>query len=114
MSGQHETIGASTAVFAMLGIVGAYAWRTGSTGVTRWAHRWAPLVAAVALLALTGAGGERTDVVAHLAGFLAGAVMGTLQAHVPDRLRTPVLQWSAGIASVAVVIGAWSWALLTL
>ena len=64
----HTAIGASTAVFAALGIVSAY------TRQRRWLERHlglrrlAPLGAGVLLLAYLGFGGERTDVGAHVIG----------------------------------------------
>jgi membrane associated rhomboid family serine protease len=60
----HSSVGASTAVFATLGLLSAYAWRKRAGQGDRWAYRWAPLVAGVILLGFTGAGGERTDVLA--------------------------------------------------
>jgi rhomboid protease GluP len=109
----QSSIGASTAVFAMLGIVGAYAWQRRQGRFNRWAHRTAPLIAAVALLAFTGVGDERTDIVAHLAGFGAGAGMGVLQANLRSAwLDRSSVQWMLGGLACAVVAGAWSWALL--
>jgi rhomboid protease GluP len=116
MPDHQETIGASTAVFAMLGLVAAYAWRRGSGkragSSKRSVHSWAPLVAGIALLGITGAGGENTDVFAHLSGFAAGALLGVVHGHV----RTPFLdgrlgQFIAGALTAATVIGAWSFAL---
>lgn len=98
--------GASTAVFATLGLLAGYEWRRRAAAPERRAWRWAPLVAGVFLLAFTGSGGENTDVVAHLAGFAAGAAAGVMQARwrVP---RGPRAQWIAGISAVAVVAAAW-------
>lgn len=112
MSDQQQTIGASTAVFAMLGLVAAYAWRKGSGRSQRWVHRWAPLVAGIALLGVTGTGGEHTDVLAHLCGFTAGVALGVIHGHVP----TPFLdrkggQLIAGVLALGSVAGAWWWAL---
>jgi membrane associated rhomboid family serine protease len=106
----HSSVGASTAVFATLGLLAAYAWRQRSGGTERRAYRWAPLIAGVFLLAFTGAGGENTDVLAHLTGFAAGAVAGALHAawRVP---RGPVAQVVAGAASLAAIIAAWVLAL---
>jgi rhomboid protease GluP len=111
MPGEHRTIGASTAVFATLGMVAAYAWRQRAAGSLRWAHRVAPLVAAVALLALTGTGGERTDVVAHLTGFGSGALMGLVHASPrPSQFLERIQQrWSA-VAALVLICGAWGWA----
>lgn len=109
--GEHQSsIGASTAVFAMLGIVGAYAWRRGAGRFTRWAQRGAPLVAAVALLAFTGVGDERTDIVAHLAGFGVGAGMGVLQANLrAGWLDRRAVQRVLAACACAVVAAAWAW-----
>jgi len=75
--GDYRSLGASTAIFAGVGLLvgrGIWvAWRS------RHPHRWraifASLAAGVAVLGLYGAGGQRVDVTAHLAGFLAGLVV---------------------------------------
>lgn len=106
------TIGASTAVFATLGMVAAYAWRGHTSTAARWAHRWAPLIAAVALLAFTGTAGERTDVLAHLTGFGSGALFGLLHAH--PKMHTALTKlsqvWTGALACITIV-GAWAWAM---
>lgn len=110
MPGGHTTIGASTAVFATLGLVAAYSWKRHSIGALRWAHRFAPLIAAAALLGFTGAGGERTDVLAHLTGFASGALVGLLNALPQTRAffkRIP--QLASGLLAIAIVIAAWRW-----
>lgn len=112
MGTQQSSIGASTAVFAMLGLVGAFAWRRGQSRFQRWAHRAAPLLAAVALLAFTGVGGERTDVIAHIAGFATGVGTGILQAKlVSRRLDTPLAQGFLGVVACGIAVGAWVWGL---
>src|SRR5690606_3753470 len=106
------SVGASTAVFATLGLVAAYSWRSRADRRMRWAHRWAPLIAGAALLAFTGAGGERTDVVAHVTGFICGAAVGAAHASpIMRRLRAPVFQGVSGAICVAVVVVAWRAAL---
>jgi hypothetical protein len=75
-------------------------------------RRTAPLIAGVALLAFTGTGGENTDVLAHLAGFIVGSATGALAARV--RLPAPGrngVQWTAGFAAVAMIAMAWGFAL---
>jgi rhomboid protease GluP len=112
MSAGSSSIGASTAVFATLGLVAAHSWRERSSSRMRWAHRWAPLIAGVALLAFTGAGGENTDVIAHVTGFLAGAAVGALHAWKPlPSLDDWRVQLAAGLLSVGVILGAWAAAL---
>jgi membrane associated rhomboid family serine protease len=106
----HSSVGASTAVFATLGLLAAYAWRKRAGQGDRWAYRWAPLVAGVILLGFTGAGGERTDVLAHLTGFAMGALAGV--AHATWRVpRGSVAQAAAGLLSLALVTIAWVLAL---
>ena len=72
------SLGASTANFAALGLTGAFMWRRRRAGNMAWRQSFAPLFAALALLAYTGVGGERTDVVAHFTGFAAGVGSGLL------------------------------------
>lgn len=109
----RTTIGASTAVFATLGLVAAYAWKQHSAGALRWAQRFAPLIAAIALLAFTGAGGERTDVLAHLTGFASGALVGLANALAQTRrFFKSIPQPISGFIAVTIVIGAWAWGFL--
>ncbi|HTS52312.1 MAG TPA: rhomboid family intramembrane serine protease [Burkholderiales bacterium] len=109
----HRAIGASTAVFATLGLLAAYSWRRRSGPSARWPYRWAPLIAAVALLALLGAGGEHTDVLAHLTGFFAGTVFGVVYGSLAilGSGRAPT-QLLAGASALAAIVGAWVWALI--
>lgn len=108
----HRAIGASTAVFAALGLLGSLGWAGRRRSVQGWIYRFGPIVAAVALLAYTGAGGERTDVGAHIWGFAAGLGAGWLAAFLPRAvlLRTAV-QGLAGLTAVAALAAAWLLAL---
>jgi rhomboid protease GluP len=76
----YSSIGASTAIFAGVGLLSGrsvrIAWR--STHPHRWRAMFAPFAAGATVLALYGAGGQRVDVGAHLAGFVAGFVLGFL------------------------------------
>ena len=59
------------------------------------------MVGAVVLLAWLGTGGERTDIVAHLTGFLAGFGMGAVLGRVVRlRAAAPMRQWLLGAVSV--------------
>jgi rhomboid protease GluP len=112
MPAQASSIGASTAVFATLGLVAALSFRSRSDSRMRWAHRYAPLIAGVALLAFTGAGGENTDVIAHITGFVSGAVLGTAHAwKSPPALHDWRVQASAAFIAVGVLVAAWAAAL---
>jgi len=109
----HRSIGASTAVFAALGLVAGFVWRAKLFSQDRWPLRIGPIVGGIALLAYTGTGSpdSNTDTGAHLVGFVCGFVTGTLLTlvyrYVPD-LR---VQKIAGTAAVAIVIFAWITAL---
>jgi rhomboid protease GluP len=76
--GPYRSIGASTAVFAALGLLTGRALR--AVGRDRSARGWrsvfAPLAAGTVLLGLFGAGGLHIDVGAHGAGFAAGLALG--------------------------------------
>lgn len=109
----HRSVGASTAVFAALGLVAAFVWGISRRYALGWARRWAPVVGAVALLAYTGTGDERTDVFAHLAGFVTGALGGAVlyrlvRAPAPSAARVQGL--AAAVAALTIVL-AWALAL---
>ncbi|SHI97372.1 Rhomboid family protein [Malonomonas rubra DSM 5091] len=75
-SPSHRSIGASTAVFAAVGLLAAINMMR-YRGNLR--HRWPlPVAAALGLLALLGVGGENTDIGAHLFGFACGTLAGIL------------------------------------
>ncbi len=80
--GSYQSIGASTAVFGGLGLLTGRAVRTLRTGDAgrHWRALLVPLAAGATLLALFGAGGLHTDVVAHATGFAAGLALGALVA----------------------------------
>ena len=104
--------GASTAVFAALGLLCGYSWRMRNSSQLRWAARWAPLVGGVVLLAWLGTGDEHTDVVAHLTGFLAGTALGTALPLMRRVHRaSPRSGLTLGILSIVIVTGAWLLAL---
>ena len=50
----HRSIGASTAVFAALGLVAGYVWRARLMSQERWVYRNGPIVGGLALLMYTG------------------------------------------------------------
>ncbi|MGH7836163.1 MAG: rhomboid family intramembrane serine protease [Candidatus Binatia bacterium] len=107
----HVSIGASTAVFGAVGMLGGLAVaRSGPRKAPR-RRRWAPVAAAVALLAMLGTGGERVDVLAHFFGFLFGGVLGVLFAFVAPYPPGRLLQWGCGSATLALLIYCWMVAL---
>ena len=110
----HTSLGASTAVFAALGILTAYTWRRGFLRETPWRWRLAPIVAGIGLLAFTGAGGENTDLFAHLAGFVAGfgTGLGLARWLTLRRLKSRTTQRVCAAVTLALVAGAWAWGLI--
>jgi membrane associated rhomboid family serine protease len=121
----HRAVGASTAVFAALGALAAYAWRSRFSQRDRWVRRWGPLVAGVILLGWFGTGGgeqidafgqavvdRSVDIVGHLGGFVMGAILGVVAAlpAVKQRLAR-VSQWISGGVAVALVALSWALAL---
>jgi membrane associated rhomboid family serine protease len=109
---EQRSIGASTAVFAALGILSAYAWTLETATNLRWAKRLGPLIAGVILLGFLGAGGERTDVVAHVTGFASGCLLGVALGKIPEhRFDSRGLQWLAGTFTLATIAVAWWFAM---
>ena len=79
--GDYRSIGASTAVFAGLGLLTGRSLRQrGQPG--RWRPLLVPFAAGLTMLGLFGAGGEQTDVLAHVAGFGTGTVFGFVASRV--------------------------------
>jgi membrane associated rhomboid family serine protease len=106
----HLSVGASTAVFAALGILTTWRWRRGFEPNTSWRVRFAPLYAGIALLAFTGTAGESTDLGAHLFGFVSGLLLGLLAARVAERLG-PRAQMAFAASSALCCLVAWRAAL---
>ena len=108
----HFSLGASTAVFAALGILTACqtidAMR--STREVRFWEVILPLGAGLALLAYLGVGDEHTDLLAHLWGFLAGGCLGALATLLQLKKRTPVICQNL-LAALAPAIFAIAWVL---
>lgn len=108
----HRAIGASTAVFAALGLVAGFVWRGKLMAQDRWPYRIGPIVGGFALLMYTGTGGEKTDIGAHLMGFLCGLVAGMLLTAARGLLSSQRLQLVSGITALATIGGAWCIAIM--
>jgi len=108
----HRAVGASTAVFAALGLLVGFAWRHGLTLRDRFKYAYAPVFGGVALLALLGAGDQHVDVLAHALGFVAGVATGWLYSRLGvPRSRGRGVQSAAGAAALGLVALAWALAL---
>ncbi len=108
----HRAVGASTAVFAALGLLAGFGWARRLNTRERRLYRWAPLLAGVCLLALLGTGNAHVDVLGHLMGFIAGTALGRVfaTAGVP-RSRSGGRQASAAVVALAILAAAWFLAL---
>jgi len=107
----HRSIGASTAVFATLGLLAGYVWRGQLMAQDRWPTRMGPIIGGLALLMFTGTGDENTDIGAHLMGFVCGFGVGMLLT-VLGRMPAPArVQYAAGAAAFGLVVLAWLLAL---
>lgn len=104
----HRAIGASTAVFAALGLIAALMWRAEARRTGSWARRYAPLIGAAVLLAYIGTGDAQTDAVAHLTGFIAGIFAGAAyDVRRPRWLQSAVVQAAAGLGTLALLAACW-------
>lgn len=77
----YRSLGASTAIFAGLGLLTGRAVRVALAHrghPHRWRMLFVPLAAGCTVLALYGAGAGNVDVPAHASGFLAGGMLGFL------------------------------------
>lgn len=77
-SDEYRSLGASTAIFAAVGLLTGRALRVvlRVNHPHRWRTLFGPLAAGLTVLALYGAGGQQVDVMAHVTGFAAGLVLG--------------------------------------
>jgi rhomboid protease GluP len=109
----HRAVGASTAIFGAVGLLAAIS-------MVRYRHnlrprrRWTlPVAAALGLLAMLGAGGENTDLGAHLFGFLFGLPLGFAAELAIEKYGRPHWKINAlmTMTSIGIVTAAW-WAAL--
>jgi rhomboid protease GluP len=108
----HRAIGASTAVFALLGLLTGLAWSERMQLRERMWYRWAPLIAGICLLSFFGAGGEHVDVLGHLLGFLFGVAAGWLYPYAGiSRNHGMRVQIAMGICTLCLIALAWFLAL---
>jgi len=112
LSPDYVSAGASTAVFATVGLISAATWQMRrAQHVPGW-RRAAPLVGGLMLLAWLGTEGEHTDVLSHGLGFAAGLALGALSAtQAGARVLARIPQTAAAIATLAWMAGCWALAL---
>src|SRR5262245_26064417 len=99
---EHDSIGASTAVFGAIGILGGLAAVRG-----RRARRpWVPIAGSLALLAMLGTE-KNADLGAHVLGLACGVVLGLLVGAGTSRVAPAPVQWALGLATCVVVAISW-------
>ena len=109
----HTSIGASTAIFAAVGLLAALRQKRRPGRMSAGLRDWVPLAGGVMLLALLGFSEGQTDILAHVFGFASGVGVGSLLAWLdrpwpedrPTQLRCA---WAAG----GIVALAWLCAIL--
>lgn len=101
----HVSVGFSTGLFAAVGgMAGAY---MAQTMRPHPASLLGALGAALAILAMLGAGGERVDYGAHIWGLALGLLLTTpWQAFLGKRVGR-ISQWLAGLLALGILAGAW-------
>jgi membrane associated rhomboid family serine protease len=109
MGQPHRSIGASTAVFAAVGLLAASQVAVDREAESvRWTERVAPVVGGVAILGLLGSSAQ-SDLWAHFLGLVVGAFVG-LAVLLPKRGRRPVGtvgQLAYGALAAALILLAW-------
>jgi rhomboid protease GluP len=114
--GAHFSIGASTAVFAALGLItGVGLWVAVMQPAERWTMpRWLiPAFGGLTLLGLLGVGeglDGRIDVAAHISGFICGGVVGFLCA-TRQRFFVQAAAYGRWIGVLAIVLIGLAWLL---
>ena len=107
LDSSHMSIGASTAVFAALGLLAGYVWRGQLMAQDRWSTRLGPIFGGLALLMFTGTGDARTDIGAHLMGFVFGFAAGMLLTRFGTTPAGPQVQKIAGSTALGIIVFAW-------
>lgn len=105
----HSTVGASTGVFGLIGVLtGLAAWRRHQRGA-RGRGAWVALGAGLALVAMLGGAGPKVALAAHLFGLGTGALAGIALAYPLAQRPRPktAAQLAAFLMSVAAMALAW-------
>jgi membrane associated rhomboid family serine protease len=108
----HVSVGASTATFGALGLLGGLQlvrWVRGAPGLPGFVRRrqaLAVLAACLGIFAMLGVG-EKSDVLAHLFGLGVGLLLGATCEPLGRRPLRGATQLALGLASAGVVAGAW-------
>jgi membrane associated rhomboid family serine protease len=105
---EHTSIGASTAIFASIGLLAALRLARRQHFEFSVLRNWTPVAGGLALLAFLGFSGENTDMLAHVLGFGSGIAAGLMLARWNrDWAVDRGLQWACAGIAAAVVASAW-------
>lgn len=110
----HIFVGFSTSVFSIIGLMTALQTHIYFKNKQSPLRIFTPFMAGLALLALFGSSGERTDLGAHLFGLLCGGLVGLFFNDLIIKLRTRIsVQLFSLLFSALILITAWTIALQT-
>jgi rhomboid protease GluP len=104
--GSHVSVGASTVIFAAIGILTVLRIVTPGGVGSRLGKWWVAVAASLVLLALLGTG-PNADLLAHIFGLLAGGAVGLLGALTIRWMPPASVQWLLVAAAGAAVYAAW-------
>ena len=107
----HLSVGASTAVFAAVGLCAILTFGRKIKRANRSWRSWAPLAAGLALLGFMGAA-PATDLLAHFFGFTAGVALGGIYLCLVRQVLAWPLQLSAALLALTLTITGWLWGML--
>jgi len=102
----HISVGASTAIFGAIGILSAHQFFKKFKQSGQKIKAFLPLASGLALLGILGSGAN-SDVMAHLFGFLAGILLGSLYSLLVKRPKTKEYQAGSLLLTVCVLAMAW-------
>jgi len=104
----HLSIGASTLLFGILGLLGSKRIRAGWKTDQRVRESFViPVLALFALLAMMGLSGQNTDIFAHLFGMLSGIVLGVTFGKFDRYKNHRLFQSASWFSFAALIIFAW-------
>lgn len=105
----HRAVGASTAVFGAVGLLAAISLVRYRRNLQPQRRLALPVAAALGLLAMLGAGGERTDLGAHLFGLLSGLALGIAAEYLVERYGRPgkSINTLLNLAGLLIIGGSW-------
>ena len=104
----HRSIGASTAVFGSIGLVAVLQFFVHKQ--SRIQKTWAPMGAALALLAFLGTG-ERSDILAHFFGFISGVGLGVSSGFLLRCTGIPDIGFQRLLSIISLLFIIYSWSL---